>query len=71
MTTYTAKYGHSDESIPGTIKLSAISDSEAVAEIREFVQNGYLNGTWANIQLSDGRIYCCKNEHGKAVGSYV
>lgn len=70
-TIYTARFGHTEESIPGTIELSATSDSSAVIEIRQFVLNGYRNGTWANVQLSDGSVYCCKNEHGEAVGSHV
>lgn len=69
--TYIAKYGHTDEAIPGTLELAANSDSAAIEEVREFVGGGYINGTWANVQLSDGRMYCCKNNHGDAVGSYV
>jgi len=51
--------------------LDALSDAQAVQEVREFVRTGYRNGTWANVELSDGRLYGCRNEHGEAVGGFA
>lgn len=70
MTKYTATYAHNDGDTPGTIVLDATTDTEAVAEIREFVEQGQRNGTWASVALSSGG-YVARNQHGKAVGHHT
>ena len=71
MRKYQAAYAHSNESSVGHLDIDASSDAQAVQEVREFVRAGYRNGTWANVELSDGRLYGCRNEHGEAVGGFA
>jgi hypothetical protein len=66
MTKYTAIFAHSDSDVPGKLTLDASNDVEAKAELKAFVESGYRNGTWANIELSDGAGFGYRNEHGKA-----
>jgi len=71
MRKYQVAYAHSNESSVGHLDIDASSDAQAVqADARAFVA-GYRNGTWANVELSDGRIYGCRNEHGDAVGGFA
>ncbi len=69
--TYTARYAHSDSDDAGVLSLDATTDAQAVAEVRRFVESGYRNQTWACVELQDGRSYCVRNQHGKALGSYA
>jgi hypothetical protein len=71
MSKYQAAYAHSDNDSVGQMDLDASSDTQAVEEVREFVRTGHRNGTWANVELSDGRVYGCRNEHGEAVGGFA
>lgn len=71
MTKYQAAYAHSNNDSAAQMDLDASSDAQAVEEVREFVRAGYRNATWANVELSDGRIYGCRNEHGDAVGGFA
>jgi len=71
MSNYLASFAHTDDGPVGHIRLNAASDAQAVEEVREFVRHGYRNGTWASVELSDGRIYGCRNEHGDALGGYA
>ena len=68
---YTARYAHSNTDTPADMTLDAKNDREAVAKVRQFVADGYRNGTWANVELADGRSYRASNKHGKAVGGYA
>ena len=70
MTKYQAAYAHSNNDSAAQMDLDASSDAQAVEEVREFVRTGYRNGTWCNVELSDGRTYGCHNEHGEAVGGF-
>lgn len=69
--TYTMRYGHAANAIPGTLTLDAKDDANAVAELREFVAAGYRSETWANVDLSDGRTFGAHNKSGIAIGRYV
>lgn len=69
--TYQAVFGHDANAIPGRITLQASTDDQAIKEVRAFVADGNRNGTWANVQLSDGRVYGASNKHGEAVGAYA
>lgn len=64
---YLARYAHSDADTPGELRLKARTDEEAVAEVVAFVEGGYRNGTWCNVELSDGTTYGAANRYGKAV----
>jgi hypothetical protein len=68
---YSARYGHNDSDVPGSLEFSATNDSQAVQELRQFVEDGFRNGTWAQVALSDGRSYGARNEHGQAIGGYI
>ena len=67
MTNYVARYAHSDTDTPADLVLSAKTDAEAIEEIKKLVSDGYRNGTWANVGLSDGSVFACRNSHGAAV----
>lgn len=71
MSTYQAAYAHSNESSVGQMFICADSDAQVMQDVRAFVRTGYRNGTWCNVELSDGRIYGCRNEHGEAVGGFA
>lgn len=67
MITYIARYAHSDEDTVGNLELNASTDAEAIAELKDFVTSGYRNGTWANVELSTGEAFGCRNRHGTAI----
>lgn len=71
MRKYQAAYAHSNNDSAAQMDLDASSDTQAVSEVRDFVRSGYRNGTWANVELSDGRLYGCRNEHGESVGGFA
>lgn len=64
---YTATYIHGENSAGGKITLDATTDDEAIAEIRDFVSQGYRNETTATVELTQG-YYQAWNEHGCVVG---
>ena len=66
MTTYTAIFAHSDGDTPGRMELDATTDDAAKAEVKAFVASGVRNGTWCNVELSDGRTFGARNKHGDA-----
>ncbi|HOW47355.1 MAG TPA: hypothetical protein PLB26_06845 [Rubrivivax sp.] len=68
--TYIAVYAHADTDMPGSLELDATTDAEAIAEIKQLVESGYRNGTWATVELSDGRTASYCNRHGEAVGGH-
>ena len=71
MTAYTARYGHNDNDIPGTMTITAESKLDAIAQAKAFVEAGQRNGTWINMQLSDSQAAGYRNEHGVARGGVI
>lgn len=65
--TYTMRYAHSDSDTPGSLRMLASNDRLAITEARQFCLNGYRNQTWANVALSTGQTYACRNVHGEVV----
>jgi hypothetical protein len=65
--TFTASFGHNHNDVPGHITLESTTEKDAIAEARRFVEAGYRNGTWINVDLGNG-AYAASNQDGKAVG---
>lgn len=66
--TYSARYGHADNCVPGTLQIEADTREDAIKQAKKFVEDGYLNQTWINLTLSDTETAAYTNAHGKAVG---
>ncbi len=58
MSTYTARYAHSDASTAGLLIFDAANDAAAICEIQRFVAAGYRDP------------YTCRNVHGQAIGRH-
>lgn len=65
---YKMIYAHCDSDIPGSLSLSAQTDAQAINEVRDFVEDGFSNGTWGSIEFADGSGYICHNRYGRAEG---
>jgi len=68
---YVATICHGENSTCGLLPLDARTDAQAIAELRDFVGQGYRNETSASVDLADGRHYHAQNKHGRVVGHYV
>ncbi len=68
---YIANFRHGENGNGGRLELSATNDDEAIAEVREFVRQGYRNETTAGVDLADGNHYQAWNEHGNVKGRRV
>lgn len=65
MHTYVMSYSHSQTGEwGGAIRLDATDDEAAKVEARDFVAQGYRNGTGASVDLQAGGTYRCWDEHG-------
>ena len=51
--------------------ITATDDADAVQTVRDLVIEGLRNEAWANVQLSDGRTYRARNEHGLIIDDYL
>jgi hypothetical protein len=67
---FEAKYGHDEYCTPGVMTIEATDESDAIAQARAFVEDGYRNKTWINLDIGDS-AYRATNEHGKAVGGRI
>lgn len=61
----TAKYAHDANDIPGELVFEG-SEEEIKKKARKFVQDGFRDGTWINIDFGD-HAYAVRNVLGKAV----
>lgn len=68
---YIARYTQGTTTSTTDMRLDAITDEQAMAELRKIVESGYRNETHASVELSDGRLYGARNEHGTAKGGFV
>ena len=66
--TATIRYGAGNDR-PGT--LTADNDREAVDIARRVVRDGLRNEAWATADLSDGRTYQARNDHGRVIDRYL
>lgn len=63
---YTARYAHSESDTPGSLEIVAIDHDDAKRQARQFVADGYRNGTWINLDLGESS-YAARNVNGKVV----
>jgi len=66
---YTATYTPGNCGIK-RLRLTATTDAQAVAELREAIAEGYRNAACGRVVLTNGTTYHCENRHGDARGQY-
>ena len=60
----TAKYAHNANDIPGELAFEG-TEEEIKKEARDFVKNGFRDGTWINVDFGD-HAYAVRNVLGEA-----